>query len=161
MSFVDFDFVTRVVIHISTYQHSTNLYADWFPGVHGSRFVTTHGIALNCNVDLTWFRHIIPCGIHDKGVTSVSKELSKPITIKKVIPSFLSAFQQEFGCELEFSMFDPADASLLNSEGEATEGSREGFPGVPSMQAAQGMRMMSTSAAQGLQRSSPRLAPMW
>merc|ERR1712018_342355 len=37
-------------------------------GVHNSDLVTSHGLALNCNVDLSWFDHIVPCGIEDKGV---------------------------------------------------------------------------------------------
>eukprot|EP00040_Diaphanoeca_grandis_P041177 m.262597 g.262597 ORF g.262597 m.262597 type:complete len:258 (-) comp46267_c0_seq1:164-937(-) len=37
--------------------------------------ITSHGIALNCNTDLSWFDHIVPCGIEGKGVTSVSNEL--------------------------------------------------------------------------------------
>ncbi len=45
-------------------------------GVHIAHHVTMHGIALNCNTDLSWFDHIVPCGITDKSVTSLSKELN-------------------------------------------------------------------------------------
>ena len=38
--------------------------------------VTWHGLALNCSNDLKWFDHIIPCGLHGKSVTSLSKETS-------------------------------------------------------------------------------------
>ncbi|XP_050059805.1 putative lipoyltransferase 2, mitochondrial [Aphis gossypii] len=34
-------------------------------GVRCSRYVTTHGLALNCNTDLSWFKHIVPCGLHE------------------------------------------------------------------------------------------------
>ena len=47
------------------------------PGVAASRLVVTHGFALNCNVDLNWYNHIVPCGIRDKGVTSLSRELGR------------------------------------------------------------------------------------
>ena len=45
-------------------------------GVKCSRWVTMHGIALNVNPDLTYFNHIVPCGIEDKAVTSMAKEMS-------------------------------------------------------------------------------------
>ena len=46
-------------------------------GVRTSRWVTMHGWALNVNTDLSYFDHIIPCGINDKAVTSMNKELGK------------------------------------------------------------------------------------
>jgi len=53
-------------------------------GVRASRFVTMHGFALNVNTDLTYFSHINPCGFIDKGVTSMQKELGRPIIIEEV-----------------------------------------------------------------------------
>ncbi|MEZ4922377.1 MAG: lipoyl(octanoyl) transferase LipB [Crocinitomicaceae bacterium] len=53
-------------------------------GVKSSRWVTMHGIALNVNTDLTYFNHIVPCGIVDKSVTSVEKELNSKVDIQKV-----------------------------------------------------------------------------
>ena len=50
-------------------------------GVHSSDFVTCHGLALNCNTDLTWFQHIVPCGIKGKGVTSLTEELNRYLNI--------------------------------------------------------------------------------
>ncbi|XP_074595218.1 lipoyl(octanoyl) transferase 2 [Brevipalpus obovatus] len=70
-------------------------------GVHGNRFVTTHGVAINCDVDLTWFDHIIPCGIEDKLVTSLTKELGKNFTIDQFTPIFLESFQKVFDCQLQ------------------------------------------------------------
>ena len=53
-------------------------------GVKCSRWVTMHGIGFNINTDLTYFNHIIPCGIEDKSVTSLQKELGRPIDIEEV-----------------------------------------------------------------------------
>ncbi|CAL7950838.1 unnamed protein product [Xylocopa violacea] len=69
-------------------------------GVHGSRYVTTHGLALNCNTDLNWFNHIVPCGIKGKGVTSISQELNINVTIQDVLPLLKNAFQDQFRCSL-------------------------------------------------------------
>lgn len=46
-------------------------------GLQVTRDITSHGLALNCDNDLTWFDHIVPCGIVGKGVTSLSKETGR------------------------------------------------------------------------------------
>ena len=53
-------------------------------GVKSSRWVTMHGFAFNVNTDLSYFNNIIPCGIVDKQVTSMEKELGKSLNIKEV-----------------------------------------------------------------------------
>jgi lipoyl(octanoyl) transferase len=53
-------------------------------GVKTSRWVTMHGFAFNINTDLSYFNYIIPCGIQDKAVTSLSKELGKDQNINEV-----------------------------------------------------------------------------
>lgn len=53
-------------------------------GVRCSRWVTMHGLAFNINTDLDYFKNIIPCGIDDKAVTSLQKELGKEIDINEV-----------------------------------------------------------------------------
>ncbi|GLG97641.1 Putative lipoyltransferase, partial [Gryllus bimaculatus] len=65
-------------------------------GIHGSRFVTTHGIALNCSTNLEWFSHIVPCGIEGKEVTSLTNERNELISIENAIPIFLSCFSEQF-----------------------------------------------------------------
>ena len=69
-------------------------------GIHASRYVTSHGLALNCNIDLKWFEHIVPCGIEGKGVTSLSKELLANVRIEDAIPVFKRAFADEFDCKI-------------------------------------------------------------
>ena len=53
-------------------------------GVKSSRWVTMHGIGFNINSDLSYFSHIIPCGIDDKAVTSMQKELGFELNFEEV-----------------------------------------------------------------------------
>ena len=56
-------------------------------GIRVSRGVTMHGFALNCDVSLSWYDRFVPCGIADAGVTSLSSELGRPVTVTDVLPS--------------------------------------------------------------------------
>ena len=53
-------------------------------GVRVAKGVTMHGFSLNCNNDLSWYERIVPCGIADAGVTTLSRELGREITIQDV-----------------------------------------------------------------------------
>ena len=55
-------------------------------GIRVSRGVTMHGFALNCDVDLAWYDRFVPCGIDDAGVTSLSQELGRHVTVPDVVP---------------------------------------------------------------------------
>jgi lipoyl(octanoyl) transferase len=55
-------------------------------GVRVARGVTMHGFALNCDCDLSWYDRIVPCGISDAAVTSLSAEAGRPITVADVMP---------------------------------------------------------------------------
>ncbi|MCB0506325.1 MAG: lipoyl(octanoyl) transferase LipB [Cyclobacteriaceae bacterium] len=70
-------------------------------GVKTSRWVTMHGLALNVNPDLGYFNNIIPCGIDDKAVTSISKELGREIAMEEV--------QQKLKTHL-FELFEMSEA---------------------------------------------------
>ena len=69
-------------------------------GVRCSRWVTMHGFALNVNTDLAYFNHIIPCGILNKQVTSIEKELGNKVNVEdvkeKIKKHFCTIFQVEF-----------------------------------------------------------------
>ncbi|XP_029770475.1 putative lipoyltransferase 2, mitochondrial isoform X1 [Suricata suricatta] len=69
-------------------------------GVRCGRHITSHGLALNCSTDLMWFDHIVPCGLVGTGVTSLSEELQRHVTVDEVIPPFLEAFQETYKCTL-------------------------------------------------------------
>jgi lipoyl(octanoyl) transferase len=56
-------------------------------GIRVSRGVTMHGFALNCDVSLSWYDRFVPCGIADAGVTSLSNELGRTVTVSDVLPS--------------------------------------------------------------------------
>ncbi len=68
-------------------------------GVRASHYVTMHGIAFNVNTDLSYFQKIIPCGIPDKKVTSLSQELSCSVNIDEVKSVLKEKFSTVFKIE--------------------------------------------------------------
>lgn len=79
-------------------------------GVHISRGVTSHGVALNINTDLSFFDLIIPCGIDSKPVTSMSKELGRQIPVQDVAHSLSRHFGKVFNSQILW--LDSLDAVL-------------------------------------------------
>jgi lipoyl(octanoyl) transferase len=62
--------------------------------------VTFHGFALNVNTDMSYFEGIVPCGIHDKAVSSMQQLLGKPIAMSEVESAIIHAIATEFGSEV-------------------------------------------------------------
>ena len=68
-------------------------------GVRCSRWVTMHGFAFNVNTDLPYFDMIIPCGIRQKSVTSLEKELGKKLDMEEVKQVLIGEFEEVFQLE--------------------------------------------------------------
>ena len=73
-------------------------------GVRCSRWVTMHGWGFNVNTDLSYFGNIIPCGIQDKSVTSMQKELGYEVNKEEVKKSLQKHFSELFACRLVYEI---------------------------------------------------------
>jgi len=70
-------------------------------GVHISRWVTSHGFAFNVNADLRYFDYIVPCGLRDKGVTSLEKLLGQPVEMEAAMERVLEHFAGVFSLDMQ------------------------------------------------------------
>ena len=76
--------------------------------------VTLHGFALNCSTDLSWFDAIVPCGLSDRSVGTLSELAGTEITVQEMAPPVARAFTKVFGVALDpvsAGLFSPARAS--------------------------------------------------
>lgn len=74
-------------------------------GVRCSRWITMHGFAFNVNTDLSYFNYIVPCGIQDKQVTSLQKELGRDLDMEEVKSKWKHYFSEVFEVEYVESTF--------------------------------------------------------
>lgn len=75
-------------------------------GVKISRGVTMHGFALNVNPDLSYFDHIVPCGMPGSKATSISSLLAKDVTVGQVVPALARHFGNAFGWVTEWDTLE-------------------------------------------------------
>ncbi len=71
-------------------------------GVRCSRWVTMHGLALNVDPDLSYFGNIVPCGITDHDITSISKEVGQKVTLDEVKPKLIDEIASVFEMNLSY-----------------------------------------------------------
>jgi lipoyl(octanoyl) transferase len=80
-------------------------------GVAIKRNVSFHGFAMNVATDLSHFTYIVPCGIRDKGVTSLSALLGRPVALDEVKPKLVRAFGETFGYTPQKALLSSPDAT--------------------------------------------------
>ncbi len=82
-------------------------------------WVTSHGLALNVDVDLAWFERIVPCGIPDRGVTSMAKLLASPPTTTEVAARLAFRFGEVFERDVSAGdLLTPSQAALPLGDGQ-------------------------------------------
>ena len=89
-------------------------------GVRVSRGVTLHGFALNCTTDLSWYGAIVPCGLEDRGVTSMTDVAGSEITVDQALPVVAERFAEVF--DMSMSLAPPDLLELGHREPTAAAG---------------------------------------
>jgi len=79
--------------------------------------VTLHGFALNCTTDLDWFEAIVPCGLADRSVTTLTQLADRPITVDRMRPLVARHFGEVFRMELEEHQLEPWTAADVVAAG--------------------------------------------
>lgn len=89
-------------------------------GVRVSRGVTLHGFALNCSTDLSWYGAIVPCGLEDRSVTSLTQLAGREITAERALPVVAERFGEVFDRRLSEAPYEIL--GLLRAEPAAATG---------------------------------------
>jgi lipoyl(octanoyl) transferase len=82
-------------------------------GLNVRRWVTMHGIAINVSTDLSGFELINPCGMTDVEMTSISREMGKPVSITQAAEAFVFHFERVFACSTELVDLEQKRAAAL------------------------------------------------
>lgn len=82
-------------------------------GIRCSRWITMHGFALNVNTDLSYFNHIIPCGIQNKKVTSIASETGSAVKMEEVKMKVRKYFEEVFDVEWKAVANEPSSKVAL------------------------------------------------
>jgi len=81
-------------------------------GVRIAHWITSHGFSLNVNTDLSYFGTIVPCGIADRGVTSISRLLGRDIEIGEVSTIVADKFAEVFGRKIVYALEEDHDQTI-------------------------------------------------
>ena len=124
-------------------------------GVKVSRGRTMHGFALNVDPDLTMFSHIVPCGIRDRGVTSLRRILGRPVDMRPVVDAVTSRLAETFGygtVERQDVVWHerPSDLSAFTRQGGGGPTGTAGVPVTISNRAGTPVRLLGRLAEAGV-----------
>jgi lipoyl(octanoyl) transferase len=93
-------------------------------GIRIARGVTMHGFALNCDCDLSWFDRIVPCGIRDATVTTLTAEAGRPVTVAAALEMVQPHLADALGARQWRSVADVAELMPLTAAGPAAPAAR-------------------------------------
>ena len=82
-------------------------------GINVSRYITTHGFALNVNNDLKYFDHIRPCGMEGASMTSMAELLGRPVPFDAIVHNWIRLFSEVFSLRREMNLVLPIEEVVI------------------------------------------------